>query len=45
MAAVVLHNICIYRSDPCNPCWRLGSLKTQRWEGQNSKNVIVLVFK
>ena len=45
MAAAVLHNICIYRNDPCNHSRRLkgenfglGSLETQRWEGQNSKN-------
>ena len=40
MIATVLHNICIYRNDTCNPRWRLevenfglGSLETQRWEG------------
>ena len=45
MAAAVLHNICIYRNNPCNPRWRLevenfgfGRLEAQRLEGQNSKN-------
>ena len=23
MACIVLHNICIARSDPCNPRWKL----------------------
>ena len=45
MAAAVLHDICIYRNNPCNPRWRLevenfglGRLEAQCLEGQNSKN-------
>ena len=44
MAAVVLHNICIFRNDPCKPRWRLEvdnfelhNFETQRGEGEQSK--------
>jgi len=44
MAAVVLHNICIYRNDPCKPRWKLKvsnfelqNFATQREEGRHSK--------
>ena len=46
MAAVLLHNICIYRNDPCVPRWRLdvdhfdlADTQSQRSESRHSKRL------